>query len=53
VRRATRGRLVELADELSARDRQIIETVGRLKLLSGSQAERLFFADGENRGTRA
>jgi hypothetical protein len=44
---------VELADELSARDRQIIETVGRLKLLSGSQAERLFFADGENRGTRA
>jgi hypothetical protein len=46
-------RLVELADELSLRDRQITETVGRLRLLSGAQAEQLFFADGPNPATRA
>jgi hypothetical protein len=46
-------RLVELADELSIRDRQIIETIGRLKLLSGSQVERLYFADGPTPETRA
>ena len=53
MRRATRARLVELADELSVRDRHIIETVGRLKLLSGAQIERLYFADGPNPATRA
>jgi len=53
VRRATTTRLVELADELSARDRQISETVGRLKLLSGSQVERLYFAEGASPATRA
>jgi hypothetical protein len=46
-------RLVELADELSVRDRQITDTVGRLRLLSGAQVERLFFADGPNPATRA
>lgn len=53
MRRATRARLVELADELSVRDRQITETIGRLKLLSGSQVQRLYFADGPNPATRA
>jgi hypothetical protein len=46
-------RLVELADELSVRDRQITETVGWLRLLSGAQVERLFFAGGPNPATRA
>jgi hypothetical protein len=53
VRRATTVRLLELADELSQRDRAISETVGRLRLLSGSQIERLYFADGATPATRA
>jgi hypothetical protein len=44
---------VELADELSVRDREIAETVGRLKLLTGLQVQRLYFADGANQATRA
>jgi hypothetical protein len=42
--RLSRTRLFLLADELSARDRAIIETVGRFSAVSGSQVERLCFA---------
>jgi hypothetical protein len=49
----TSVRLLELADALSPRDRQISERVGRLKLLSGAQIERLFFTGSPNPATRA
>lgn len=42
--RLSRKGLVLLADELSERDRQIIELVGRFGVLSGGQVRRLFFA---------
>ena len=46
-------RLVELASSLSDRDRAITEAVTRLRLLSTSQLERLFFADIAHPATRA
>ncbi len=44
MRRATTARLLELAGDLSERDIAITETVGRLRLLSGEQACRLYYA---------
>jgi hypothetical protein len=53
VSRLSAGRLVELADELSARDRAITETVARLRLVSGKQLERLHFAKVQRPSSRA
>jgi hypothetical protein len=53
TRRLSQARLVELADALSERDRQVIETVARLRLVSGKQLERLFFADVVQGASRA
>lgn len=50
-RLSARG-LVELADELSARDRAIVETVAA-RLISGRQLERLFFSGGQNAASSA
>ena len=44
-RRLSRRGLVQLTDQLSQRDRGIIETVGRLRLLQADQVRRLFFHD--------
>jgi hypothetical protein len=43
MRRLSARGLVELAGSFSQRDRAIIETVARLRLVSGPQIERLFF----------
>jgi len=53
VNRLSQARLLTLAGELSERDRQIIETVMRLRLVSGTQLERLFFAATPNPASRA
>jgi Replication-relaxation len=53
VRRLSTQRLVELAGDLSERERSIIETVVRLRLVSGPQVERLYFAATTNRASRA
>ncbi len=53
MNRLSQARLVALAAELSERDRQIIETVVRLRLVSGTQLERLFFAATPNPASRA
>lgn len=44
--RLSRKGLVLLADDLSVRDRHIVELVGRFGVVSGGQVERLFFARG-------
>lgn len=44
---------MELADECSERERAITETVARLRLVSGTQLERLFFAATTNPASRA
>jgi hypothetical protein len=46
-------RLTELAGELSDRERAITETAVRLRLLSSTQVERLFFAETTNPPSRA
>lgn len=53
TRRLTASRLVELGDELSERERQIIEAVVQLRLVSGRQLERLFFAEVARPASRA
>ncbi|HUA74351.1 MAG TPA: replication-relaxation family protein [Solirubrobacteraceae bacterium] len=53
TRRLSQARLAVLADSLSERDRQITEMVVRLRLISGKQLERLFFADVELAASRA
>jgi Replication-relaxation len=53
VNRLSEARLVALAGELSERDRQITETVARMRLVSGRQLERLFFATTANPASRA
>ena len=53
MRRATTTRLVALAGELSTRDQEITETVGRLRLVSGDQIRRLYFAGSESPATGA
>jgi hypothetical protein len=53
MKRLTSTRLLALAGELSERERAITEAVVRLRLLSGKQAERLFFAEVESPASRA
>jgi hypothetical protein len=53
MKRAAAARLLELASDLSERDRAIIETVGRLRLVGGDQARRLCFAGSDNPATGA
>jgi hypothetical protein len=43
VSRVSAAALQSLADALPERERQIVETVGRLRLVTGSQLERLYF----------
>lgn len=45
MKRVSARALVELADTMPERERQVVETVGRFKLLTGSQLGRLFFMD--------
>jgi hypothetical protein len=47
------ARLVALADGLPLRDRQIVETVARLSLVSGGQLVDLFFESVPNPSTRS
>jgi hypothetical protein len=51
--RLSGGGLVELADGVSDRERQIIEAVVALRLVSGRQLERLFFAEVVSEASRA
>ncbi|HYM55253.1 MAG TPA: replication-relaxation family protein [Solirubrobacteraceae bacterium] len=53
MRRVSVGRLVALAEGMSVRDRQIVEAVARLTLVSGAQLINLFFYDIPNVSTRA
>jgi hypothetical protein len=53
MKRTTATRLVELAAELSERDREITQTAARLRLLSGKHLERLFFEGTVNASSRA
>jgi len=53
MRRLSAQQLMELADRLSARDREIIEASVRLRLLSGKQLERLFFFEVAQPASRA
>lgn len=48
MRRTTNAVLMDLAADLSSRDREITETVGRLRLITAAQLQRLFFTGGEN-----
>ncbi len=45
MNRVSSRQLVELADTLPERERQVVQTVGRFKLVTGSQLGRLFFWD--------
>lgn len=51
--RLSRKGLTLLADELSARDREIVELVGRFGVVSGGQVERLFFTGGSRPASNA
>jgi hypothetical protein len=53
VSRVSVPQLVALADGMPLRDRQIVETVARLTLVSGGQFSDLFFSSISNPGTRA
>jgi hypothetical protein len=53
VSRLSTVRLAELAGQLSERERAITETTVRLRLLSSTQVERLFFAATTNPASRA
>jgi hypothetical protein len=53
VNRVSVSRLVALADGMPLRDRQIVETVARLTLVSGGQLINLFFSDISNACTRS
>ena len=52
MRRVSVSRLVALADQMPLRDRQIVETVARLTLVSGGQLARLFFDSIPHPATR-
>ena len=43
MKRVSSRQLVELADAMPERERQVVQTVGRFKLVTGSQLGRLFF----------
>lgn len=51
--RLSRKGLLLLADDLSDRDRQIIELVGRFGVVSGKQVERLLFTAGSDASSNA
>lgn len=51
--RLSRKGLLLLADDLSARDRQVIELVGCFGVVSGKQVERLFFDAGSEAASNA
>ncbi len=51
--RLSSGQLVALAVAMPDRDRAIVEAIGRLRLVSGGQLERLFFAATYQPQTRA
>jgi len=53
VSRVSIPQLVALADGMPLRDRQIVETVARLTLVSGGQLSDLFFSSISNPSTRA
>jgi hypothetical protein len=53
VKRVSMGRLVTLADGMPLHERQIVETVARLSLVSGGQLSQLFFSNISNPSTRA
>lgn len=53
MNRVSVGRLVALADGVPVRDRQIVETVARLTLVSGGQLVDLFFDDIASPSTRS
>jgi hypothetical protein len=53
VSRVSVPQLVALADGMPLRDRQIVETVARLTLVSGGQLSDLFFSSTSHPGTRA
>jgi Replication-relaxation len=53
VSRLSAARMVELAGELSVRDRAITETVARLRLVSLKQLESLHFAEVQRPSSRA
>jgi hypothetical protein len=53
VSRVSVPRLVALADGIPLRDRQIVETVARLTLVSGGQLSHIFFYSVSNSSTRA
>jgi hypothetical protein len=53
MNRLSRKGLLLLADDLSARDRQVAELVGRFGVVSGKQVERLFFVAGSEAASNA
>jgi len=53
MQRVSARGLIGLAESLSRRDQTITEMVARLRLVSGRQLERLFFADGDTTTTGA
>lgn len=53
MNRISRKGLILLADDLSDRDRQVIELVGRFGVVSGRQVERLFFIAGSDASSNA
>jgi len=53
VNRVSVPRLMALADGMPLRDRQIVEAVARLTLVSGGQLINLFFIDISNASTRS
>jgi hypothetical protein len=53
VRRVSVARLLAMADGMSSRDREIVQAVARLTLVSGAQIINLFFSDIPEASTRA
>lgn len=53
VRRVSVARLLALADGMPSRDREIVEAVARLTLVSGAQIINLFFSEIPDASTRA
>lgn len=47
------ARLVALAERLTERDREVVRTVARLRLISGRQLERLFFTESPSPSSAA
>jgi hypothetical protein len=45
--------LIKLAESMPERERELVETTGRLRLVAGKQLERLFFHNGAKAASRA